>query len=80
MIFKSPQFDTVSDTAKDLISKLIVSAPNDRLTPSQALLHPFITGEYPDLSKSLHHTYLDNIKFYSNLSKTDILKHRSNSK
>jgi len=80
LIFKSPQFDTVSDTAKDLISKLIVSAPNDRLTPSQALLHPFITGEYPDLSKSLHHTYLDNIKFYSNLSKTDILKHRSNSK
>jgi len=74
LVFKSPQFDSVSDIAKDLIRKLIVSNPEDRLTASQALGHPFITGDIDSITQ-LHHTYLDNIKEHSTLMKTDIMKY-----
>jgi len=40
LVFKSPQFDTVSDQAKDLISKLIVG--ENRFNARQVLDHPFI--------------------------------------
>jgi serine/threonine protein kinase len=42
LVFKSPQFDTVSETAKDLIRKLLVADPKKRLTAKQALEHPFL--------------------------------------
>jgi len=73
LIFKSPQFDTASETAKDLIRKLIVSVPGDRLTSSQALEHPFITGDIDSVTP-LHHTYLDNIKEHSRILKTEAKK------
>jgi len=40
--WKSPQFDTVSSQAKDLISKLLVIDPKNRLTAKEALKHAFI--------------------------------------
>jgi len=40
--FKSPQFDTISTEAKDIISNLIVLNPKKRLTAKQCLEHPFI--------------------------------------
>jgi len=40
--FKSPQFDTVSDIAKNVIANLIVLAPKKRLTAIQCMEHPFI--------------------------------------
>eukprot|EP01127_Copromyxa_protea_P004764 TRINITY_DN1458_c0_g1_i2.p1 TRINITY_DN1458_c0_g1~~TRINITY_DN1458_c0_g1_i2.p1 ORF type:complete len:286 (-),score=64.71 TRINITY_DN1458_c0_g1_i2:117-974(-) len=43
LVWKSPQFDTVSDDAKDLISNLIVVDPEARFTAKQALEHKFIT-------------------------------------
>jgi len=43
--WKTPQFDNVSDEAKDLISRLIIPDPEDRLTAEEALQHPFIQGE-----------------------------------
>jgi len=42
LVFKSPQFDTVSDQAKDLISRLIVVLPENRFNARQVLDHPFI--------------------------------------
>ncbi|XP_076472940.1 phosphorylase b kinase gamma catalytic chain, skeletal muscle/heart isoform-like isoform X2 [Babylonia areolata] len=39
--FASPLWMDVSETAKDLISKLLVVDPASRLTAMQALLHPF---------------------------------------
>eukprot|EP00903_Cladosiphon_okamuranus_P014850 g13751.t1 len=39
--FLSPEWDGVSNEAKDLIRKLLVKNPKDRLTASQALVHPW---------------------------------------
>ncbi|CAM9203843.1 unnamed protein product [Ectocarpus sp. 12 AP-2014] len=39
--FLSPEWDSVSDEAKDLIRKLLVKDPTARLTASQALVHPW---------------------------------------
>jgi len=44
LIWKKPQFDTVSPEAKDLISKLIIKDPSARLDADQSLAHPFITN------------------------------------
>jgi len=44
IIWKSPQFDNVSEDAKDLISKLLKAQPTERLTAEQALEHPFIVS------------------------------------
>jgi calcium/calmodulin-dependent protein kinase I len=47
--FPSPYWDDISDTAKDLIKRLLVVDPSKRLTPIQMLCHPFITN-YKSLS------------------------------
>lgn len=39
--FGSPEWDDRSDTVKDLISRLLVVDPDERLTADQALQHPF---------------------------------------
>ncbi|KFW86568.1 Calcium/calmodulin-dependent protein kinase type IV, partial [Manacus vitellinus] len=43
--FVSPWWDEVSPNAKDLVRKLIVLDPQKRLTVSQALEHPWVTGK-----------------------------------
>ncbi|XP_065181486.1 calcium/calmodulin-dependent protein kinase type II delta chain-like [Sycon ciliatum] len=40
--FPSPEWDSVTDDAKDLISKMIKVDMNERLTADQALKHPWI--------------------------------------
>lgn len=42
--FMSPWWDEISLNAKDLVKKLIVLDPKKRLTVSQALQHPWVTG------------------------------------
>ncbi|XP_071982667.1 calcium/calmodulin-dependent protein kinase type IV-like isoform X2 [Engystomops pustulosus] len=42
--FISPWWDEISLNAKDLVRKLIVLDPKKRLTASQALQHPWVTG------------------------------------
>lgn len=43
--FPSPFWDDVSQTAKDLISSILVVDPYKRLTADQILAHPWISGE-----------------------------------
>jgi len=43
--FPSPFWDSISDSAKHLISGLLCLDPTRRLTASQVLEHPFVTGE-----------------------------------
>lgn len=52
----------VSEESKDLVKKLIVVDPLKRLSATEALFHPWITGEYRvasgkdvQLSESLGH-------------------------
>lgn len=50
--FPSPYWDSVSDSAKDLISKMLTVNPEDRITASQALRHDWISQG--DFVPSLH--------------------------
>jgi len=43
--FGSPEWDDISETARDLISKLLVVEPARRLTCVEALCHPFFKRE-----------------------------------
>ncbi|XP_039257436.2 calcium/calmodulin-dependent protein kinase type IV-like [Styela clava] len=43
--FDSPNWDEISGNAKDLIRRLIVLEPSERLTARQALKHPWVMGE-----------------------------------
>ena len=43
--FPSPYFDDISDLAKDLITKLLVVDPAQRLDGEGVMSHPWIKGE-----------------------------------
>ncbi|XP_046400494.1 calcium/calmodulin-dependent protein kinase type IV-like [Ischnura elegans] len=43
--FDSPCWDGISDSAKDLVSKLLQVDPAKRLTAKEALAHPWVCGE-----------------------------------
>lgn len=45
--YHSPDWDSISDSAKDFIKKLIEVDPEKRSTAAQALQHPWILGEVP---------------------------------
>jgi serine/threonine protein kinase len=53
--FHSPWWDKVSPEAKDMVSQLLVVDPTKRLTPTQAMQHPFMkktdTGSSVDVEK-----------------------------
>ncbi|KAM8960452.1 calcium/calmodulin-dependent protein kinase type IV-like [Pelodytes ibericus] len=48
--FISPWWDEISLNAKDLVQKLMVPDPQKRLTVSQALQHPWVTGKAAKIS------------------------------
>ncbi len=43
--FPSPYWDEISDLAKDLIKKLLVVEPSERLSAEKILEHPWVVGE-----------------------------------
>lgn len=43
--FEKPEWKAVSREAKDLVSKLLVVDPTKRLSATEALMHPWVTGE-----------------------------------
>ena len=43
--FKAPVWEVISDSAKDLISKLLVRSADERLTAEEAYSHPWIQSQ-----------------------------------
>ena len=43
--FPSPYWDNISKSAKDLVQRIFVANPQDRLTATQILEHPWIVAE-----------------------------------
>jgi len=73
LVWKSPQFDTVSAEAKDLIKKLIVVDPDQRFTAKQGLQHVWITSKAGSASAApLHNSMVDELTKLSALSKQRI--------
>jgi len=54
--FTSPYWDDISETARDLVCKLLVVDPAQRYTAKQVLAHPFVTGEASTKAFSASHT------------------------
>uniref|UniRef100_A0A7S0I2N3 cGMP-dependent protein kinase n=1 Tax=Hanusia phi TaxID=3032 RepID=A0A7S0I2N3_9CRYP len=52
--FLSPYWDSVSDQAKDMVSKMIVVNPEERLDTTQCLNHPWIMNEDTASTTRLH--------------------------
>eukprot|EP01134_Creolimax_fragrantissima_P000625 CFRG0625T1 len=56
--FLSPYWDSVSEEAKDLVSKLLAADPTERLTASQAITHPWLvsscTSTAPPVAPRVH--------------------------
>jgi calcium/calmodulin-dependent protein kinase I len=59
LVWKKPQFDTVSAEAKDLIEKLVTKDPKLRYDASQALQHPFLKTNNENV---LHSEVYDGLK------------------
>jgi serine/threonine protein kinase len=51
--FNKPVWATISNDAKDLINKLLIKDPSDRLNAEQALRHPWFTGQPYSLTASV---------------------------
>lgn len=51
--FPSPEWDTVTPEAKNLINQMLTINPAKRITAEQALKHPWICVRLPSLSTSL---------------------------
>jgi serine/threonine protein kinase len=62
LVWKKPQFDTVSEEAKDLITKLVTKDPKQRYDASQALEHPFLKSNNTNI---LHTDIYDGLKSLS---------------
>jgi len=45
--FPSPEWDTVTPEAKDLINKMLTINPAKRITAAEALKHPWISVSTP---------------------------------
>ena len=63
--FEPQYWEQVSDDAKDLIKKLLVVNPDNRLTADQALRHPwFMIGDHELISRNLT-TTLETMKKFN---------------
>jgi len=71
LVWKSPQFDTVTAEAKDLITKLINVVPEERWTAKQVLDHPWIKKH--GAVNSVHNTMMENLRTLSSESKARLL-------
>jgi calcium-dependent protein kinase len=84
--FSSPSWESVSDSAKDFVSKLLVVDPDDRLDAENALKHEWIVNrkqmpnELPssDVYAKIEHSLL-NYRYISELKRLalTVIAHRS---
>ncbi|XP_076946371.1 calcium-dependent protein kinase 26-like [Bidens hawaiensis] len=67
--FESDPWPLISDSAKDLITKMLCSRPSDRLTAHEVLCHPWIceNGVAPD--RALDPAVLSRLKQFSAMNK-----------
>jgi len=74
LVWKSPQFDTVTAEAKELISKLIQVDSSQRYSAKDALEHAWIKTKAGSASTTapLHTTMVDELQKLSALSKQKI--------
>ena len=66
--FHHKEFESVSDEAKDLISKLLTKNVADRLSAAQALKHPWFSIS-PDKPVEVDQNTLDRLREYKAVSK-----------
>lgn len=59
--FRSKAFKVVSDSAKDLISRLLVKDPSLRLSSKQAYNHEWLTSQVPILNAPLPFTIIESL-------------------
>ncbi|KAJ0754741.1 putative protein kinase CAMK-CDPK family [Helianthus annuus] len=69
IVFESDPWPFISDSAKDLIRKMLCSRPSDRLTAHEILCHPWIceNGVAPD--RALDLAVLSRLKQFSVMNK-----------
>ncbi|CAI2359939.1 unnamed protein product [Moneuplotes crassus] len=66
--FGDPEWDNVSDEAKDLVCSLLTNE-NDRLTAKAALKHPWFKSVLGKSKNKLSSTHVEKLKNFSNASK-----------
>ena len=66
--FSEPEWDSVSDEAKDLISNLLTNE-NDRFTPRQVLKHSWLKQSLTKPKKKIPLNHLEKLKDFSRISK-----------
>ncbi|CAG8534211.1 7323_t:CDS:2, partial [Ambispora leptoticha] len=68
--FPSPMWDTISDNAKDLISKLLVTNPDQRLSADQAIEHPFMKNGVLEINDADDYNYLRRVAYHMKKDQT----------
>ena len=55
-----PEFSKVSAEARDLVQKLLLATPGDRLTAEECLAHPWLSGDvtYMNVLNELETTWM----------------------
>jgi len=71
--FNGAEWSGVSAEAKDLISKLLVMQPENRLTAEQALTHPWVATTQPEVELSLNLDSLQRFKSARKLQRSVLL-------
>lgn len=75
VIVASPDWDTISESAKDFIKSLIKVDPDTRMTAHDALEHPWITGEDQQEKVNLSPRISENlVKHFNARRKLKVLK------
>ncbi|KAL1827871.1 hypothetical protein ACET3Z_006283 [Daucus carota] len=67
--FESDPWPLISDSAKDLIRKMLCKRPSDRLTAPQVLCHPWISEQGVAPDRSLDPAVLSRLKQFSAMNK-----------
>jgi len=76
--FPSPEWDSISNNAKDFIQKLLVKDPNKRLNAEQCIQHPWMTQQHEETPKLPRlDSALVSLKDYSKTRKTSFLEQRN---
>jgi len=68
--FFSPEWDSISPEAKDLISKMLQVQPEKRITIDEALQHPWIRGNAPSVKLGDLHTHMRQYNLKRKLKRT----------